>query len=103
MQKTLDKNIIYNDAEFQAILSDILENETVLKMKNYRQHFDTSCYDHCLTVAFYNYIICKKLGLDYKSAARARYATRPILIRLAKTKTRRKRITRIPPPTSSIK
>ena len=71
MKGTIDKKIIYFDTEFQSILADILENETVLKMKNFRQHFQTSCYDHCLTVAFYSYLWCKKLGLDYKSAARA--------------------------------
>lgn len=65
----------YENKEFMAILSDILDNETVLQMKKYRQHFQVSCYAHCLEVAYYNYVICKKLGLDYTSAVRARYAT----------------------------
>ena len=80
MQKITEKNTVYNDIEFQTILSDILENKTVMKMKNFRQHFNTSCYAHCLTVSYYGYLWCKKFGLDYKSAARARYATRFILI-----------------------
>ena len=71
MQSTIEKKNLYGNTEFQIILTDILENETVLKMKNFRQHFQTSCYDHCLTVAYYSYLWCKKLGLDYKSAARA--------------------------------
>lgn len=75
MQSTIEKEKVYNDAEFEEILADILQNDTVLKMKNFRQHFHTSCYDHCLTVAYYSYLWCKKLGLDYVSAARARYAT----------------------------
>lgn len=62
---------IDNKAEFFSIIYDIISNETVQKMKNFRQHCDTSCYEHCLHVAYYSYYICKKLGLDYKSTARA--------------------------------
>ena len=41
-------------------------------MQNFRQHYDTSCYEHCENVAYYSYLICKKLNLDYISVARAR-------------------------------
>lgn len=61
----------YDKIEFFNIINDIITNKTVQKMKNYRQHCDTSCYTHCLHVAYYSYIICKKLGLDYISTARA--------------------------------
>ena len=57
--------------EFRAIIKDIVENDTVQQMRNFRQHYDTSCFEHCYKVALYNYIICKKLNLDYTSAARA--------------------------------
>ena len=57
--------------EFFNIINDIISNETVQKMKNYRQHCNTSCYTHCLHVAYYSYIIAKKLNLDYCSTARA--------------------------------
>lgn len=58
-------------ALFFQIIQDITSNETVKQMKNFRQHCDTSCYDHCLHVAYYSYWIAKKLGLDYISTARA--------------------------------
>ena len=58
-------------AEFYSIIADIAEHETVLKMKQYRQHYDTSTYEHCMHVAFLNYKIGKKLHLDYKALARA--------------------------------
>jgi len=62
----------YNEMhEFEEIISDLINNETVQKMKNYKQHYDTSCFDHCKMVAYYCYVICKKYNLDYKSAARA--------------------------------
>lgn len=58
-------------AEFYSIIADIAEHETVLKMKQYRQHYDTSTYEHCMHVAYLNYKIGKKLHLDYKALARA--------------------------------
>lgn len=58
-------------ALFFKIIQDITSNETVKQMKNFRQHCDTSCYDHCLHVAYYSYWIAKKFGLDYISTARA--------------------------------
>lgn len=61
----LDKN-----TEFYTILNDIISNETVKRMKNFRQHYDTSTYEHCLNVSYISYKICKKLKLDYKAAAR---------------------------------
>ena len=59
------------DEEFESIISEISENDTVKKMKNFRQHYETSCYDHCLQVSYISYKICKKLNLDYKATARA--------------------------------
>ena len=65
------KDLIENDREFQKIIEPLITNETVLKMKNFRQHYETTCFDHCYVVAFYCYLICKKYNLDYKSATRA--------------------------------
>lgn len=64
-------NIIDNKAEFFNIIADIANNETVKKMREYKQHCDTNCYTHCLHVAYYSYLVSRKLGLDYKSTARA--------------------------------
>ena len=65
------KNDFYDKVEFFKIINNIISNETVKNMKNYRQHCDTSCYEHCIRVAYYSYWIAKKLGLDYISTARA--------------------------------
>lgn len=48
-----------------------MKNETVQKMKDYKQHYETTCYEHCRNVAYYSYLICRKYNLDYISAARA--------------------------------
>lgn len=60
-----------NIREFNNIIKDIENNETVQMMKDFNHHCDVTCYEHCKHVAFANYILCKKLKLDYISAARA--------------------------------
>lgn len=65
------KELIKDDKEFQEIINPLVSNETVQKMKNFRQHYETSCFDHCYAVAYYCYLICKKYNLDYISATRA--------------------------------
>ena len=57
--------------EFENIINDLVLNDTVQEMKNFTQHFGTCRFEHCYSVAFYCYLVCKKLNLDYESAARA--------------------------------
>lgn len=59
-----------NDIEFNNIILDITSNPTVQKMKEFRQHYNTSCYEHCLNVAYISYLIAKKLKLSEKEIAR---------------------------------
>lgn len=70
-EKSKEIAVTDDKMEFFNIISEIARNETVKKMKDYKQHCDTSCYTHCMHVAYYSYVIAKKLGLDYKSTARA--------------------------------
>ena len=69
MDNIFDK--INNDEEFIKIIKPLIDNPTVQEMKKYRQHYETTCYDHCLEASYYCYKICKKLKLDYVSCARA--------------------------------
>ena len=64
-------NEILIDKEYIEIISDLLQNEKVNKMKQFRQHHRVSCFEHCLFVSYNTYLICKKYNLDYRSAARA--------------------------------
>lgn len=70
MQKKIEQSY-QDETEFYSIIQDLIENDTVKQMQHYRQHFQTTCFDHCQTVAYYCYKMCKRLGLDYKSATRA--------------------------------
>lgn len=57
--------------EFYHYIRDLLDNDVVCQMKNFKHHYSTTCYQHCINVSYYNYLICRKLGLDAKKAARA--------------------------------
>ena len=70
-QENLVNKSLEEKIEFFNIINEIISNDTVKKMKNYRQHCDTSCYEHCIHVAYYSYYIAKKFGLNYVSTARA--------------------------------
>ncbi|MGI6069586.1 MAG: phosphohydrolase [Blautia sp.] len=64
-------NLTSSDDEFYSYIRDIVHHPVVLQMKKYPHHGKTSCYQHCLNVSYYNYRICKFLGWDARSAARA--------------------------------
>lgn len=69
--KPFIKDLSNKDDEFQNIIKELIENDTVQEMKKYRQHYETTCFDHCYDAAYYCYLICKKYHLDYISATRA--------------------------------
>ena len=59
-----------NVQEFKGIIKDITENSSVLALKEHLQHMKGSRYMHCYEVAYYTYVVTKRLGLDYISATR---------------------------------
>ena len=56
--------------DFYECIKDIAEHPVVLRMKLYPHHGHTNCYQHCLHVAYYNYVLCRFFQLDARSAAR---------------------------------
>ena len=56
--------------EFNEIIKDIVENSSVISLKEHLQHMKSTRYEHCYNVAYYTYVICKKmrtgLYLSYK-------------------------------------
>ena len=58
------------ELEYYDLVSDILENDMVKELKNYRHHISTNRYQHCVNVSYYNYLVCRFLHLDASSAAR---------------------------------
>ena len=70
-----DKNTIYNDKQYINIVKDILENSMVQQMKNYRQHYNVNCFDHCLYVSYNLYLICKKKKIRLCVCSKSRNAS----------------------------
>lgn len=58
------------DREFDECIADLIDHEAVQSMKSFMQHSNISCLRHCLFVSYISFRLCKKLGLDYRSAAR---------------------------------
>ncbi|MCD6499442.1 MAG: cobalamin-dependent protein [Deltaproteobacteria bacterium] len=57
------------DEEYESIVSDILQNDTFLRLKSFRHH-TSSIFEHVQVVSYIAYRVCKRLGVDYRSAAR---------------------------------
>ena len=58
-------------AYFAECARDILENEWVQSMEQFPQHGRISCLEHCVSVAYYSYWLCRRL--------RARVDTRSLI------------------------
>ena len=64
------KNLSEND-EFFNCISDLLESRSVERLKDFSHHLGTTRFQHCLNVSYYNFLVCRKLGLDARAGARA--------------------------------
>jgi len=72
--RKLKSRVIHNgglyDMEYLECVSDLLGNEELNLLKNFIQHKRIDRLDHCLYVSYVSFLLCKRLGLDYRSAAR---------------------------------
>jgi uncharacterized protein len=59
-----------SDDEYKKIVSDLINNPVVKSMEQYMQHGNVSCLEHSIYVSYNSYLICKRLGLNYRAAAR---------------------------------
>ncbi len=59
-----------DDQEYIACIRDLIDHDMVRSMKNYIQHGDIDCLEHSLYVSYSGYLVCRRMGLDYRSAAR---------------------------------
>jgi len=56
--------------EFQMCIDDLINHESIQKMKLYRHHSSVSCFEHSLNVSYTSFRLCRALGWEYTSAAR---------------------------------
>ncbi|MDF2986558.1 MAG: family phosphohydrolase [Eubacterium sp.] len=59
-----------SEKEYEECVADLIQHGMVDSMKNLIQHGNTNCLEHSLNVSYSSYLICRRLGFDYRSAAR---------------------------------
>lgn len=64
-KKELTKSVYY------SCVCDLIDAPEIIHLKKITHHISTTRFQHCLNVSYYGYIICRKLHLDARSAARA--------------------------------
>ena len=55
---------------FIECLADLLAAEPVLRMRNFVQHSDVSCLEHCVCVAYLSLILGRAMGVNVRRATR---------------------------------
>ena len=58
-------------SDYHYLVADLLESKTVQQMREYTHHGDTTCFQHCLNVSYYNYKVCRFFSLNERAGARA--------------------------------
>ena len=56
--------------EYIDCIYDLLHNEALRSMLRFRQHGDVSCLEHSFYVSYNSYLVCRRLGWDFRSEAR---------------------------------
>lgn len=70
-KKWLKDGDYLKDKRYLECVYDILNSQPFAKMNEFIQHGKTTTLEHCLSVSYVSYKICKNYNLDYISAARA--------------------------------
>lgn len=60
-----------SDAQYVAIVKDLLAQPAVQKLANYTQHHHSNRLQHSIAVSYDSYRLAKRMHLDYRSTARA--------------------------------
>ena len=76
MVRNIEK--ILKDKEYLMIIADLINQEKVQEMKQYRQHHKINCFEHCLFVSYIFNLQKTSLGLHISS--KSGNATRFIFI-----------------------
>jgi len=60
--------------DFMNIIGDMMEHPKFIKMKSFTHHgHDNSVFDHSMAVAYYSYVIARKMNLDAESTAKGAF------------------------------
>ncbi|QNU67909.1 HD family phosphohydrolase [Ruminiclostridium herbifermentans] len=56
--------------EYKSCICELTENTKINLMDNFIQHSNVTCLEHSIYVSYISFLVCKRLKLDYSSAAR---------------------------------
>ena len=56
--------------EYQDCIDDLVQNQLLYTLDDFTHHRYFSRLEHSIHVSYFGYLVCKKMGLDYRSAAR---------------------------------
>lgn len=56
--------------EYNHCINDVAWSEILMELDDFTHHYHVTRLEHCLHVSYLSFMACKRLGLDYKSAAR---------------------------------
>lgn len=59
-----------NMDEYKIQVADLISHNDIQMMKQFKHHSSVTCFEHSVNVSICSYLLCKTIGLDYKSAAR---------------------------------
>ena len=65
------KKNLEDESEYFSYIEDIIFSEYVNRLSKFTHHRYTTRLQHCINVSYYNYLVCKALGLDAHAGARA--------------------------------
>lgn len=67
----LSKKDLTNVHEYYSCVCDLLNSSEVERLREFRHHIGTTRFQHSLNVSYYNFLLCRKLRLNARAAARA--------------------------------
>lgn len=56
---------------YYGCIRDIIGAQPLESLKDITHHINTTRFQHCVNVSYYSYLVCRKLRLNARSAARA--------------------------------
>jgi uncharacterized protein len=59
-----------NIQQYRECVVDLLDSDTVKSMSNFIQHNEVTCLEHCISVSYYSFLVCRLFNIDCRSAAR---------------------------------
>lgn len=70
LKAILSKRDLKEYGEYYGCVRDLLEDAAVHSLSEFRHHIGTTRLQHSLNVSYYNFLICRRLGLDARAGAR---------------------------------